>query len=139
MGRRAIAGDFEPRAVRLRETLLAAGIVRPDCGVLEQGFLQAIYDSGFRRTLYQIPVGDVPNMNGLRALDSQSYSISASSGNLYFWDAATGPVGGISGYSLMEYNFSSELTPFAAASTRGNAIEVWRRSVKIILRSGMTH
>ena len=78
----------------------------------EQGFLQAIYDTGFRRTLYQIPVGDVPNMNGLRALDSQSYSISASSGNLYLWDAATGPVGGLSGYSLMESttDIAAELT-----------------------------
>ncbi len=78
----------------------------------EQGYLQAIYDSGFRRTLYQIPVGDVPNMNGLRALDSQSYSVSATSGNLYLWDANTGPVGGISGYALMESttDIAAELT-----------------------------
>jgi flagellar hook protein FlgE len=78
----------------------------------EQGFLQAIYDSGFRRTLYQIPVGDVPNMNGLRALDSQAYAISATSGNLYLWDANTGPVGGISGYALMESttDIAAELT-----------------------------
>jgi len=78
----------------------------------EQGFLQAIYDSGFRRTLYQIPVGDVPNMNGLKALDAQAYSISATSGNLYLWDANTGPVGGISGYALMESttDIAAELT-----------------------------
>jgi flagellar hook protein FlgE len=78
----------------------------------EQGYLQAIYDSGFRRTLYQIPVGDVPNMNGLRALDSQAYAISATSGNLYLWDANTGPVGGVSGYSLMESttDIAAELT-----------------------------
>ena len=78
----------------------------------EQGFLQAIYDKGFRRTLYQIPVGDVPNMNGLRALDSQAYSVSNSSGNLYLWDAGSGPVGSISGYSLMESttDIASELT-----------------------------
>jgi mannose-6-phosphate isomerase len=36
-----LGGDFEARAVRLRETLLASGIVRPDGGVLEQGSLQA--------------------------------------------------------------------------------------------------
>ncbi|MGE6699442.1 flagellar hook protein FlgE [Hyphomonas sp. NPDC076900] len=78
----------------------------------EQGFLQAIYDKGFRRTLYQIPVGDVPNMNGLRALDSQAYSVSNSSGNLYLWDAGSGPVGSISGYSLMESttDIAAELT-----------------------------
>ncbi len=78
----------------------------------EQGFVQAIYDSGFRRTLYQIPVGDVPNMNGLRSLDSQAYTVSATSGNLYLWDANTGPVGGISGYALMESttDIAAELT-----------------------------
>lgn len=36
-----LGGDFEARAVRLREALLAAGIVRPDGGVLEAGSLQA--------------------------------------------------------------------------------------------------
>lgn len=78
----------------------------------ENGFLQAIYDTGFRRTLYQIPVGDVPNMNGLRALDSQAFSVSASSGNLYLWDAGTGPVGTISGFALMESttDIAAELT-----------------------------
>ena len=78
----------------------------------EDGFLKAIYNTGFRRTLYQIPVGDVPNMNGLKSLDSQAYSVSAESGNLYLWDAGTGPVGTVSGYSLMESttDVASELT-----------------------------
>lgn len=37
----ALGGDFEARAVRLRETVLATGIVRPDGGILEQGSLRA--------------------------------------------------------------------------------------------------
>ncbi|GAB5459081.1 MAG: flagellar hook protein FlgE [Henriciella sp.] len=78
----------------------------------EQGFLQAVYDTGFRRTLYQIPVGDVPNLNELKALDGQAYSVSGSSGSLYLWDAGTGPSGEISGFSLMESatDIASELT-----------------------------
>ena len=78
----------------------------------ENGFLQAVYGTGLRRTLYQIPVGDVPNMNGLRAMDSQAFAVSASSGSLYLWDAGAGPVGGISGYSLMESttDIAAELT-----------------------------
>lgn len=78
----------------------------------ENGYLQAVYDTGFRRTLYQIPVGDVPNMNGLNALDSQAFAISGTSGNLYLWDAGTGPVGSLSGYALMESttDIASELT-----------------------------
>ena len=78
----------------------------------ERGFLQAIYDNGFRRTLYQIPVGDVPNMNGLKAVDSQAYVVSAASGNLYLWDAGSGPVGGMSSFALMESttDIAAELT-----------------------------
>ena len=68
----------------------------------ELGNLQAIYDTGFRRTLYQIPVGDVPNMDRLKALDGQAYTVSAQSGNMYLWDAGTGPVGSLSGFALME-------------------------------------
>ncbi|MEL6827489.1 MAG: flagellar hook-basal body complex protein [Pseudomonadota bacterium] len=66
------------------------------------GNLQAIYNTGFRRTLYQIPVGDVPNLDGLEALDAQAYAISGESGSLYLWDAGTGPVGAVSGFALME-------------------------------------
>ncbi|MEL7041478.1 MAG: flagellar hook-basal body complex protein [Pseudomonadota bacterium] len=78
----------------------------------EQGFLQAIYDTGFRRTLFQIPVGDVPNMDGLRALDGQAFAVSGESGNLYLWDAGTGPVGSIAGFAMMESttDIASELT-----------------------------
>jgi flagellar hook protein FlgE len=78
----------------------------------ENGLLQAIYDTGFRRNLYQIPVGDVPNMDGLEALDGQAFSVSGESGSLYLWDAGTGPVGAVSGYSLMESttDIASELT-----------------------------
>ena len=77
-----------------------------------QGFLEAVYDTGFRRVLYQIPVADVPNLNGLQALNNQAYAISQSSGDVYFWDAGSGPVGNIVGYSLMESttDIATELT-----------------------------
>lgn len=78
----------------------------------EKGFLQAVYDTGFRRTLYQIPVGDVPNLNGMNAENGQAYTVSADSGDLYLWDAGSGPVGTIEGYALMESttDIASELT-----------------------------
>jgi flagellar hook protein FlgE len=77
-----------------------------------QGFLEAVYDTGFRRVLYQIPIADVPNINGLEALSNQAYSISQSSGDVYFWDAGSGPVGDIVGFSLMESttDIATELT-----------------------------
>ena len=78
----------------------------------DRGFLQAIYDTGFRRTLFQIPVGDVPNLDGLTARDNQAFSLSGSSGSLYLWDAGSGPVGGLAGFALMESttDIASELT-----------------------------
>lgn len=78
----------------------------------DEGFVEAIYTTGFRRTIYQVPVADVPNLNGLTAINNQAYSVSAESGDLYFWDAGSGPVGSYSGYALMESNtdIASELT-----------------------------
>jgi flagellar hook protein FlgE len=66
------------------------------------GTLYAVYDTGFRRPLYQIPVADVPNLNGLNAADNQAYTVSQESGDFYLWDAGTGPVGETAGYALME-------------------------------------
>ncbi|MEQ3747592.1 MAG: flagellar hook-basal body complex protein [Henriciella sp.] len=78
----------------------------------DNGFLQAIYDTGFRRPLYQIPVADVPNTNALQARDGQAFSVSGASGDLYLWDAGSGPVGQVAGYALMESttDIASELT-----------------------------
>ncbi len=78
----------------------------------EQGVLQAVYDTGFRRPLYQIPIGDVPNLNGLEAMDGQAYAVSPSSGSLYFWDAGSGPVGEVEGFAMMESttDIGAELT-----------------------------
>ncbi|WOI52937.1 flagellar hook-basal body complex protein [Parvularcula sp. LCG005] len=67
-----------------------------------QGLLEAVYDTGFRRVLYQIPVAMVPNLNGLSPTDDQAYRISQESGDFYLWDAGEGPVGETAGYALME-------------------------------------
>lgn len=78
----------------------------------DKGMLEAIYDNGFRRTIYQIPVGDVPNLNGLTPHDNQTFAISQQSGGVYFWDAGSGPVGATVGYALSESttDIAQELT-----------------------------
>ncbi len=78
----------------------------------EQGVLQAFYDTGFRRSLYQIPIADVPNLNGLEALDGQAFAVSPTSGSLYFWNAGSGPVGEIEGFAMMQSttDIAAELT-----------------------------
>ncbi|CAM3154491.1 flagellar hook protein FlgE [Paracoccus aminovorans] len=65
----------------------------------ENGYLRATYDTGFTRTLYQVPVVDVPNPNGLIAMDNQTYKISPNSGAFYLWDSGDGPTGAIAGYA----------------------------------------
>lgn len=66
------------------------------------GFLKASYDTGFVKTLYQIPLVDVPNPNGLVSVDSQAFTISPTSGSFFLWDAGDGPTGSVQGYALEE-------------------------------------
>ncbi|SEI04939.1 flagellar hook protein FlgE [Paracoccus alkenifer] len=65
----------------------------------EHGMLRVTYDTGFTRTIAQIPLVDVPNLNGLIALDSQTYQVSAQSGSFFLWDAGDGPTGAVVGYA----------------------------------------
>ncbi|MFT4792227.1 MAG: flagellar hook protein FlgE [Paracoccaceae bacterium] len=76
------------------------------------GYVNAIYDTGFVRRLFQIPVADVPNLNGLASEDNQAFSLTQASGSLYLWDAGDGPTGGVIGYALQEStaDIAGELT-----------------------------
>ncbi|MBC7675806.1 MAG: flagellar hook-basal body complex protein [Rhodoferax sp.] len=65
----------------------------------ENGYITATYDTGFTRRLYQIPLVDMPNLNGLIALDNQTYEISPESGSFFLWDAGDGPTGSVVGYA----------------------------------------
>ena len=78
----------------------------------ENGIIEAIYDNGFRRPIYQVPLADVPNVNGLTALDNQTFGLSQASGDFYFWDAGTGPVGTTVGFAMTESttDIAEELT-----------------------------
>ncbi|MEM8771385.1 MAG: flagellar hook-basal body complex protein [Pseudomonadota bacterium] len=78
----------------------------------EQGFLEAIFDTGFRRTIYQIPVADVPNYRGLAANGNQSFSVTQDSGDIYLFDAGDGPAGLTIGFALTESttDIAAELT-----------------------------
>ena len=66
------------------------------------GNLYATYDQGFTRLVYQIPVIDVPNPNGLVALSNQTYQVSPASGAMYLWNAGNGPTGSTEGFSREE-------------------------------------
>ncbi len=63
------------------------------------GTVRAIYDGGFTRPIYRVPVVDVPNPNGLIAGEAQTFGVSRDSGSMFLWDAGTGPVGQTLGYA----------------------------------------
>ena len=65
----------------------------------DDGFVIATYDTGFTRTLYQIPLVDVPNPNGLISLNDQTFQVSPESGSFFLWDAGDGPTGAIVGFA----------------------------------------
>ncbi|MEM6939003.1 MAG: flagellar hook-basal body complex protein [Pseudomonadota bacterium] len=66
------------------------------------GFVYANFDTGITRTIYQVPLVDLPNPNGMVALDQQTYQPSVESGSYFLWDASDGPTGDILGFALEE-------------------------------------
>ncbi|GLQ21444.1 flagellar hook protein FlgE [Algimonas porphyrae] len=83
-----------------------------DIEISPTGMLEAIYNTGARRNLFQIPVASVNNLDGLTPQGNQAYSVSRESGDVYLWDAGDGPAGDLVGYALMESNtdIATELT-----------------------------
>lgn len=65
----------------------------------EHGFITATFDTGFTRRIYQVPVVDVPNPNGLIALNNQTFQVSPDSGSFFLWNAGDGPTGSVVGYA----------------------------------------
>ncbi|GFE64696.1 flagellar hook protein FlgE [Litoreibacter roseus] len=66
------------------------------------GLVKATFDNGITRSVYQIPLVDLPNPNGLISLDNQTYRPSIESGSFFLWDAGDGPTGDIVGFALEE-------------------------------------
>jgi len=78
----------------------------------ETGRVNAFYDTGTTRTLYQVPLVDIPNPNGMAAVGSQLYMPTPESGSFFLWDAGNGSVGDILSFALEESatDIANELT-----------------------------
>ena len=78
----------------------------------ENGYVYAFYDTGVSRRMFQIPLADVPNPNGLTALDSQTYAPSRESGTFFLWNAGQGPTGDLVSFAREESttDVATELT-----------------------------
>ncbi|MBI6628474.1 flagellar hook protein FlgE [Pontibaca salina] len=76
------------------------------------GYVRALFDTGLNRTIYKVPLVDMPNPNGMVALDYQTFIPSPESGSFFLWDAGDGPTGDIIGYAREESatDVASELT-----------------------------
>lgn len=66
------------------------------------GFVHASFDTGTTRIIYQVPLADLPNPNGMVALDQQTYLPSSDSGSFFLWDAGSGPTGDVASFAREE-------------------------------------
>ncbi|MEM9968419.1 MAG: flagellar hook-basal body complex protein [Pseudomonadota bacterium] len=66
------------------------------------GYVYAYFDTGITRTIYQVPLVDLPNPNGMVALDQQTYRPSVDSGTFFLWDASDGPTGDVLSFTIEE-------------------------------------
>ncbi len=78
----------------------------------EAGGVFAFFDTGITRSIYQVPLVDLPNPNGMVALDKQTYMPSPESGSYFLWNAGDGPTGDVVSFALEESatDVASELT-----------------------------
>ncbi|TQS70313.1 flagellar hook-basal body complex protein [Rhodobacteraceae bacterium] len=91
-----LSDSFTPSAVT-RDGSPVGGLTTVE--VDESGYVKATYDTGFVRTIYQIPTVDVPNPNGLQSMDNQTFQVTGESGGFFLWNAGEGPTGEIEGYA----------------------------------------
>lgn len=64
----------------------------------EDGVVTALFNTGVSRAIARIPLVDVANPNGLKALGAQSYEVSAQSGPFRLVDPGAGGAGAIFGF-----------------------------------------
>lgn len=79
----------------------------------DNGYVKVLYDTGVTETLYQVPMVNVANPNGLDPLSNQTYRANPTSSGTYFlWDAGDGPTGTIESFAREESNvdIATELT-----------------------------
>jgi len=68
----------------------------------ENGFVHASFDTGITRIIYQVPLVDLPNPNGMVSLDQQTFMPSPESGSFFLWDAGDGPTGDVVSFAREE-------------------------------------
>lgn len=108
-GMTQFAGDYTPPETTV-DGSTAGSLVRTE--ISENGDVTGIFDNGTRKALYQIPLADVQNENGLSAVDGNSFSLSRDSGTMTLLEAGTGSAGTVVSNALERSNvdIATELT-----------------------------
>lgn len=108
-GMTQFAGDYTPQEVN-RDGTSAGSLVRTE--IEKDGTVLGVFDNGLRKSLYQIPLGDVRNVNGLLTEDGNAYKLSKDAGSFTLKNANSGDAGAVSAGSLELSNvdIAQELT-----------------------------
>ena len=108
-GMTQFAGDYTPVQSEL-DGFESGQLVRYE--IDESGDLYGVFDNNARRLLYNIPLAEVPNPDGLRQVNGNAYVTTQASGTFALNKAKTGTAGSISAGSLESSNveLAEELT-----------------------------
>jgi flagellar hook protein FlgE len=108
-GMTQFAGDYSP--LRISADGSETGqLVRVE--IDERGDVFGVFDNGRRNVLYNIPLAEVPNPDGLLTTDGNTFLLSRASGALRLSEAGTGSAGSLTSGALESSNVevAQELT-----------------------------
>lgn len=103
------SGDYVPNNITKDGS--AFGSVN-NVEIADDGTVFAVFDNGTRRPAYQLPLANVTNPDGLGLVDGNAFELGRDAGEMFLWDAGTGPVGDVAPASLEQSNvdIAEELT-----------------------------
>lgn len=109
VGLTQLSAEFQPTGIAKNGSPVGS---LKNIDIDENGFVIGVFEGGFTRTLYQVPLADFPNLNGLRAVDNGAFTASPESGNMFLWNAGDGPTAGVVNFALegSSADIAAELT-----------------------------
>lgn len=95
------AGDYEPQRVTIDGSEVS-GMASTE--IDESGIVWALFENGVRKALYEIPVANVANVEGLQAVTGNAYQLTSESGDVLLNVAGNQPAGSILSNTLENSN-----------------------------------
>ncbi|GGC09973.1 flagellar hook protein FlgE [Marivita lacus] len=95
------AGDYEPQRVTIDGSEVSD---MASTEIDESGIVWALFENGVRKALYEIPVANVANVEGLQAVTGNAYQLTSESGDVLLNVAGNQPAGSILSNTLENSN-----------------------------------